>query len=372
MQTWIKDQLDRVDALYPPERLARSRERWERLWRGEPLLDRYPFVYNPLTFNYYDALHTPEQRLRASLDEFTIRGAFDDDFIPTLFPGCRASTIPGMFGALETIVDDDVSCERVIRDVADIAQLPEPDILPGSVAQGWLDMQRYFLDETEGRLPIHVADMQGPADVCGKLWGYDAFFVAAYTDPDAFHELMHKVTDAFILLWERQRRLLGDHFVPTHLWAWSWAPPDIGAALSADSLVMISDDFYREFYQPHFERIGAAFGGLSIHSCGQFGGLMQALCRTEHLKAVNTSQMTLPDLLAAGFNTDLVPIAFTDMQRVAETFELAHRHALRLDLTVARDWPAADGTIIPPDAWTGEQRAAFQHDHETILKAASG
>jgi hypothetical protein len=193
MQPWIRDKLDRIDELFPAARLAASRERLTRLWRGEPPLDRQPFVFYPFTLDYYDDVLPQEARLRAILDEIIFRGRLDDDFIPAFFPGCRQSTIPNMFGAAEIVSGRDYSSAKLLNRVEDIAALPVPSLAPGTVAHEWLEMARYVRDETEGRLPIHVADMQGPPDVCGKLWGYEDFLACAYEDPDAFRSLIGKV-----------------------------------------------------------------------------------------------------------------------------------------------------------------------------------
>jgi len=256
MKRWVKEKIKYINELFPAERIEKSKERWRHIWNGEKITDRYPFVYTPCLFDYYDDVHTPEERLRLSLDEFLIHGRLNDDFIPTLFPGCRQSTIPNMFGAREIVKRNDYTCERIIFKYSDIDNLPDPEIVPGMVAYEWLEMQKYFLEETEGCIPIHVVDMQGPADVAAQLFGYDNMLTLAFESPEYFHKLMSKVTDAFILFWKKQKELLGDCFVGTHLFGWSWVPDNIGASLSADSLVMISPEYYEEFYKPYFIKIG--------------------------------------------------------------------------------------------------------------------
>lgn len=203
MKKWLKEKIQIIDDLYPHERLERSKRRIEKIWAGEIPEDRYPFVYSPLKLSYYDEVNSPEERLKLLLDEHIFRGRIDDDFIPTLFPGCRQGTIPNMFGAKELVVDGNYSSERIIQDLSDINNLPEPSIAPGTVAYEWLEMQRFFLEETEGRLPINVVDMQGPVEVCAKLWGYDEFFITAFSEPEICHKLMDKLADAFILFWSK-------------------------------------------------------------------------------------------------------------------------------------------------------------------------
>lgn len=370
MQTWVREKLEQIDKSFPPERLAASKARWTRLWRGEAPLDRYPFVYHPATLGYYEAGQAPEERLRASLDEFILRGQVADDFIPAFFPGCHQGTIPGMFGAREVVVDGDYSCARLIDDVDDIATLPEPSLAPGTVAHDWLMLERYLLEETEGRLPVHVTDMQGPPDVCGQLWGYDDFLTAAYNEPEAYHALMTRVTDAFILLWERQQQLLGDRFIGTHLFGWDWVPADAGASLSADSLVMVSPAFYREFYQPYLERIAARFGGLAVHSCGDFSAVARALCDTPGVKAVNAGQMSVEDLLAAGVDHRTIIIAGTSVDDASRIFALIRQHHLRVDLTVGGLWPTGDQGVKPLAAWTEADHAEVARRERVVLKEA--
>jgi len=94
MKDWVKAKLDIIDELFPPHRIDRSKNRWTKLWTGEPDFDEYPFVLLASSFDYYAGSHTPEQRLRFSLDKLILHGQFQDDFVPTLFPGCKQLTRP--------------------------------------------------------------------------------------------------------------------------------------------------------------------------------------------------------------------------------------------------------------------------------------
>gem|GEM_PF-1090845 len=351
----IHHKLDAVDDLFPPERLARSRARWSALWRGERPPDRYPFVYMP-TFNYYDDVDTPERRLDKTLDECLLHGRLHDDFIPSVFPGCRQATIPNLFGAREIVMENDYAAEKLIRDPADIDRLPEPATGPGTLARDWLDMQAWFVEATDGRLPVHVVDMQGPADVCGNLWSYDAFLMAAYEDPERFHRLMGRVTDAFVMFWKLQADLLGDLFVGTHLFGWDWVPSGVGATVSADSLVMISPDFYREFYQPYIERIARDLGGVTVHSCGNFGAVLPALCATPGLRGVNAGQMTLDDLAKAGIAPRKVISCGCDLNHLEAIGATIREHGLLVDASIHGIWPQGPATAWSAADWDEARR----------------
>ena len=350
MKEWVKEKLAIVDGLYPADRIDASKKRWQWIWNGGGEIDRRPFVYSPATVNYYDDNHTPEERLRVLLDEFIARGRMNDDFIPSFFPGCKQSTIPNMFGAKEVVHGKDYTVDRLIEKIEDIDKLPAASISRGSVAESWLEMQKYLMHETEGRIPVHVTDMQGPADVCGQLLGYEDFFLSPYTHPEQFHKLMDAVTNAFIMFWQKQKDLLGGLFVGTHLFGWDWVPENCGASLSADSLVMISPDYYDEFYKPYLVKIGEAFGGLSIHSCGDFSNVMKNICKTPFLKAVNAGQMTVPDMLKAGMSSEFVIIARAEPADMPALAELTRENNLKLDLSIAI-WPSNDPLSMSSGEW---------------------
>lgn len=369
MRDVVKRKLAAIQELYPPERIEKSKERWRRLWQGEAPLDRLPFVASPVTIPYYDSVDTAEERLMRSLDEFLYRGIFQDDFIPALFPGCRQATIPNLFGAQEIVMGNDHGCERLVNTAEEVAALPEPTIRPGSIAQEWLDMQAYFVEETEGQLPVHVVDMQGPVDVAAQLWGYDNLLAAAYLEPDAYDRLLSLTSEAFLLFWKAQEKTIGpENFVGTHLFGWDWVPPGTGATLSADSMVMVSADYYREFYEPYHLRIGEALGGLTIHSCGDFSKMIPALNNTRCLRGVNAGQMTVAQLVEGGLDKRLVLIANSSMEEAPALFEQIGRENLRADVSV-QPWPANERAFRPWE-WTKEDRLEIKRNEELLLRLA--
>ena len=369
MRDMIRQKLDVIDQLYPPSRLARSRERWQRLWAGLPVLDRLPFVFAPLTLDYYAAARHPAGRLDVILDEIILRGRLEDDFIPAFFPGCRQATIPNLFGAGEIATGTDHACTRLSGGIAGGGCLPEPAIVPGTIAHEWLAMQQYVLEETEGRLPVHVTDMQGPHDVCGQLYGYEDFLACAYEDEPLFRALLDRVTEAFILFWEAQQRVAGDCFVGTHLFGWDWVPSDAGASCSADSLVMVSPDFYRAFYEPYLARIADRLGGLSVHSCGDFSAVVPALCATPGVRAVNAGQLAPAQLAIAGATGRTLLIAIIPIADVPQTVQLIRERALRVDLTVSHAIPSRPGTT--PADWSDAEWRLLARQNAGLIELLS-
>jgi hypothetical protein len=362
MKSSVRHKLGKIDELYPPARIAASKERWRRLWAGEAPLDRIPFQAGPVPgCEYYAAGLTPEATLDKLLDSLILHGVADDDLVPTLFPGCHQGTIPSTFGAKEVVLDGDYSCERLLGSVGDICSLPPACLRSGTPAQAWLDMQRCFVDDTEGRMPVHVTDMQGPFDVAGQLLGYDNLMLAAYDDFESYHTLMTKTTEAFVYYWQEQERLLGDLFVGTHLWGWSWVPRGCGATVSVDSLVMFSPGFFDTYVKPYLERIGESLGGIVTHSCGNFAGVIPSLRGTHGLRAVNASQMTLRQMLDAGLSSKTLLILQDDYQSLKNTAALMAQRRQPVELTIGGVFPDKNTGF-----WSHDQHAEIRGKVEHV------
>jgi len=373
MNKIIKEKLKRIADFYPEERLAKSKKRLRQVWNGDlKRLDRYPFTYNPLVVNYYDVIETKEDRLQSLLDGFIARGFIKDDFIPSLFPGCSTATIPNMFGADELTVGGDITCEQIIHNENDIKSLPDPVL--GESAKRWLTMQKYFLEETEGQIPIHVSDMQGPGDVCGKMWTYQDMMLTSYDNPEIVNLLMTKISDAFLLLWKAQAELLKGCFQPTHLFAWNWMPLKDITTISCDSMVMISPDFFEKFYVPHLEYIAKEFSnGMVIHSCGDFSSLVKPLCNLDIIRGVNAGQMKVSELVQAGFDDSKTIMCVADYKDVEEAFGIISEKELRVDLTISRLWDDSSCAPLTPtevQKWAKEEYQHIKDKHKVIEEHA--
>ena len=354
MRDGIREKLERIYTLYTPERIRKSKERFLLLDRGLKPSDRIPFTLSFPYFGAYDVSHPPKERLEAYLDAFLFLYRFEDDTIPYVFPGLDHATIPSMFGAGEIRSGMETASEKIIRSVSDIDRLPDPVLRRGSAAYKWMEMAEYIHHETNGQMPVNVCDMQGPFDACAQMWSYDEMFVAAYEDPQAYHHVLSKMIDAFGLLWKAQEKILGDAFLGTHLFPYGWVPPRCGVAVSIDSLVMVSPDFYQEFYRPHIERMNAELGDLTIHSCGDFRHVVKDLCETEGVKAINASQLSAGELLEAGLDRKVRLLLAVEYENLESEMKVIVDNGLNVRICINGVTPAGPGKFQNPSAWDPE------------------
>lgn len=300
--------LDDIDRLYPPERLARARARLEAAWSLQPPLDRPAWAMMGLparsdapAVDVWDGEHSEDDILRAQLEAIIDRAALDDDYVPSLFPGCRQGALPTAWGAREIRSGGHIWVEPLLRDAQDVYALPNPDWRTDGVGAEILNRIRYMRAATHKRLPIQLPDMQGPLDLANNLWGTEGLLLAMNTDSEAVHALLQRMTEAFIAYVRLCDEAAEGTLVPIHCMPVVWMPRARGVALSEDLLAVVSPRLYRAFGVPYNERIAAAFGGVVVHSCGRVEHNLALLADTRGLTGVNlgASETSLPAVAAA-------------------------------------------------------------------------
>jgi hypothetical protein len=162
------------------------------------------------------------------------------------------------------------------------------------ILQYTLETIEYFLEQTRGRVPMSWSDLQAPINVATELVGTSEFLLATVDAPDKVRELLTAITDVVIDFTQRQTALIGGALArPGHGFASSRVGTGIG--LSTDNLVMVSPRMYDKFCVPDNTRIGAAFGGIAIHSCGDYARWLPVLKKIPNLTMVDAAFGPLTD-----------------------------------------------------------------------------
>ncbi len=147
-----------------------------------------------------------------------------------------------------------------------------------------LDTIRYFMEQAQGRIPMSWCDIQGPINIAGGVVDVSHFLESFYETPDQAKALMSVLADELIRFTQKQSELIGSALArPGHGFASSRLGTGIG--LSTDNLIMVSPTMFAEFCAEDSDRVGAAFGGTAIHSCGNWARWIPAV------KAIPTLSM---------------------------------------------------------------------------------
>jgi len=174
---------------------------------------------------------------------------------------------------------------RAVREVPALVARPAEQ---APIMRHVLAMIDYFLEETHGRVPLSWSDLQNPLNVATELVDTSGFFLGFVEAPEMVRQILAALTDEVIRFTQAQSRRIGDRLVrPGHGFASACSGTGIG--LSSDNLVMISPRAYRQFCVENDARIGAAFGGTAIHSCGDWARWVEAVKGNPRLTMVDAA-----------------------------------------------------------------------------------
>ena len=105
--------------------------------------------------------------------------------------------------------------------------------------------------------------------------------------PAAVHHLLQLVTNLTIEFTRTQRNIVTTYdveFIPSMFQP--WMPDGWGISVSNDECVSISSVMHDEFSVPYLNHISEAFGGIYIHSCGNWQHQFSSLEKVRNLRGL--------------------------------------------------------------------------------------
>ena len=238
----------------------------------------------------------PAKFLEAQLAEIEGQARLRGDLVPALCPTLGVIAVPSAFGAEVVWWENDFPAVRpLIGDRPEkVRELARPRLTDGELGR-ILDYTRVFLERTAGRMPIRLGDIQGPLDNAALIFGHTAFLEALITSPREVHRLLDMITDLMIEFAAAQRGIVhaaGAEFVPSSFQP--WLPDGRGVSVANDVAVMLSPELHDEFGVPYLNRISDAFGGVYIHSCGDWTHLFASLEKVRGLRGLEFGASEAP------------------------------------------------------------------------------
>ena len=306
-------------------------------------------------------LRDPEKFLAAQLEEIEGQSRLRGDLVPALCPTLGVIAIPSAFGAEVVWWENDFPAVRPLvgDDPEKLRALRRPRATDGELRR-ILDATRVFLERTGGQMPIRLTDIQGPLDNAALIMGHTAFLEALITAPREVHRLLDMVTGLMIEFAAAQRgfvRAGGAEFVPSAFQP--WLPDGRGISVANDVAVMLSPELHDEFGVPYLNRLSDAFGGVYIHSCGDWTHLFASLENVRNLRGLEFGASEAPygevlerfcgrTVLACriGLHRDIRFAGMADfVKKVLRAAPTPRGLFLHVDITnglVPPDWPEMD------------------------------
>ena len=136
---------------------------------------------------------------------------------------------------------------HIYDSIDDVPEEALYDFRQAQITRYTLDTIEYFLDATQGRLPMSWCDIQAPINIAGGgLVDVSQFFMAFYQAPDKIRRLLDATGAAMTEFLDLQTELIGDALArPGHGFASSRR--GVGVGLSTDNLVMLSPKMYEKY-----------------------------------------------------------------------------------------------------------------------------
>ncbi len=212
----------------------------------------------------------------------------DDIYIPFLFPWYGTGVVPSahrlphpLRRGEEPAVDG-----AVIDDPAAVARLEPPDPERDGLMPRVLACIDHFRAHSD--LPVSFTDNQGPLNIALNLVGLERLCIWMFERPTVVHELMDFCTTVLIDWVRLQKKRAGaplDGGAYPHMIA---IPPGIGGVwLSDDDSTVLSPDLYARFVVPYNGRVFEAFGGGTLHYCGNARHQLENYLATPGLVGLN-------------------------------------------------------------------------------------
>ena len=292
-------------AITQEPRYAEAIQRWQAFWALEdigrplwivptsPVLTAAMLGLAPMPSLVQDA----EVQVEAELGLLAWREATDlgDDFVPHVQPYAGVTVFASAFGCEVEFFKHTLPWAHPLIGPEDppekVYELTAPAVDAGQLGE-MLALTDRLVARTQGRYPVAMTDLQGPLDTAYLVWDSSAFMMAMHTNPREVHHLMRLVTDLIMRYVQEQRSRCAE-FLPCH-YPPLWLPDGRGIAISDDCLAVIGPDLYRKFCLPYVNELSEEFGGVMIHSCGNFVHQFDVLAEIRGLRGINFGASETP------------------------------------------------------------------------------
>ena len=149
-----------------------------------------------------------------------------------------------------------------------------------------LEMIDYFLEKTDGRVPMSLTDTQSPLNIAGNVVDMSGFFMGMFDDPQGVKTLLRRLAELLADFTRLQIERIGKELVwPGH--GYSSCRAFEGLGMSDDNALMISGEQYLEFVAPAMGYLGKCFNGSAFHSCGNWSDRVEAIKKIPGLKMID-------------------------------------------------------------------------------------
>jgi len=220
---------------------------------------------------------------------------FKTDVPNFLEPWYGIGTVAGAFGGDYTWKENQAPAVRPrFKSVSDALAYSTISVAQSPIGQRTLDMIDYFIEKTDGWLPMSLTDTQSPLDIAGNIVDMNGFFLDMVDRPDEVKRLLNRLVDLLVDFTRVQISYIGQALVwPGHGFASCRCFEGLG--MSDDNALLISQSAYGGFGAPATSAAGVPFGGSAFHCCSNWSNKIEQVMQIRGLKMVDGAFSTAAD-----------------------------------------------------------------------------
>ena len=269
---------------YDKERVAKAKDLRLRWHKGEKT-ERVPFVYTVTPnvtgawlpgcpYNFMEFVSDPVKAVEGNI--LSIQHHFDTfpdcDYLPAmnLFyfgEGILAS----MYGAEQYVVESNPPFTKGRR-YKNIYETREIDNNFEVEKTEWgaklKEHMERFVCETNGEIPLNVADYQSPYGTATKLLPNEELMMAMYDAPELVHNFLATIAEGIVKLVEAMNNWVGAENIVCNITL--PIPGECGIILWDDYVSVLNPELHKKFCAPYNKKLFELFGGGHLHTCGPY------------------------------------------------------------------------------------------------------
>lgn len=212
--------------------------------------------------------------------------ATDNDWPPFINTFCTVAMVPEAFGCTVGYAEGGVPwAAPCISDIEQVYHLTPCKVGDSAMIGRLFEWVDYAQRKLGTELPIWLIDIQSPFSTAAQIVDHEEFLIACHTNPAAVHHICRMVTDYWIDVMQRHLAQVERPCFPGR--NFPSISQDIGICIADDTpLVMLSPEMYREFALPYNIELGEIFGGVHLHSCGDYHANLDNLLSIPTLRSI--------------------------------------------------------------------------------------
>ena len=285
-----------------PDRLTNLRALHEAFWRGEgPSLilippgeqELYDLTDYPARFHDPQAMWESEMRRAEPIVDWPTDG------IPTVRPNLGVIFVPAMAGLGYQLPADAMPWpgESLPREAIRAAQ--DLDVTATETMRLAAEFYAVHRDSGRNDIAAYHADTQGVFDIAHLLNGDHTFYEVADEQEAGWidellgicHEIYTRATTQLKAhLDEPATSMIHGHGTSQGVYF-----PHVGTRMAEDTAILLSPSTIDRFILPTIRRATAAFGGAFVHFCGNHKPLLERLCQTDEVRAIDLGNPEMYD-----------------------------------------------------------------------------